>query len=227
MGTSPRLSLTPNFQLGVQRFNAACLLLTVLLFSGCSFEKTKVKAHPRAAPEPTQAPAWNWDSYPPISRMRFATLPCQLLPKSTITMVSPLMGTLRVYATAPQTDLSAGFLWAEFEPEIFAAEEAALSEARKKIEDQEKLQWEIEYPKKKMQVEQQLEEAQRQVNYVKFLNENTNLAAKAFGYGGISNLLRADALDKAQTNLHLIRQTLAYLESTNYAAIGIDLAGMR
>ncbi len=142
-------------------------------------------------------------------------------------MISPLMGSLRVYATAPQTNLSAGILWAEFEPEIFAAERTALTDAERKLKDQEKLQWEIEYPRKKMQLEQQIEEAERQVNYVKVLAGNTNMAIAAFGFGGTSNLLRADALEKAEENLRLMKQSMVYLRSTNFAAVGIDLAGAR
>ena len=199
--------------------------------AGCSWEDVKAKAPQRSAvqggADAAKTPNWSWENYPPVTRMRVATLPCQLLPKSTITMMSPLVGALRVYVTAPQTNLSAGHLWAEFEPEIFAAEQTALKDAEKKLQDQEKLQWEVEYPRKKMQLEQQIEEAQRQVNYVKLLTTNTNMAKAAFGFGGQSNLLRPDALDKAETNLRLMKQSMTYLESTNFAAVGIDLAGAR
>jgi hypothetical protein len=202
-------------------------VVAATVLSGCSLENARAKAPGKLAGEAANNTAWNWELYPPVTRMRVATLPCQFLPKSTITMISPLMGSLRVYATAPQTNLHAGYLWAEFEPEIFAAEETALKEAEKKLQDQEKLQWEVEFPRKKMQLEQQIEEAQRQVDYVKVLTANTNMAIAAFGFGGHSNLLRPDALEKAEANLHLLRQSMSYLESTNFAAVGIDLAGAR
>src|SRR5678815_79914 len=117
------------------------LALACSFFGGCSLESAKARASQKLnadnAKDSAKTPAWNWENYPPVTRMRVATLPCQLQPKSTIGMISPLMGSLRVYATAPQTNLPAGYLWAEFEPEIFAAEQTALKDAEKKLQDQE------------------------------------------------------------------------------------------
>jgi hypothetical protein len=201
--------------------------LVALGLTGCGFESAKAKAPVPKPAEVTKSPAWNWDSYPSVTRMRVATLPCQLQPKSAITMQSPMMGMLRVYANSPQTNLPAGFLWAEFEPEIFAAEETALKEAQKKLDDQEELQWQVEYPRKKLEVQQRIEEAERQVNIVRLLAANTNMAMAAFGFAGQSNLLRPDALEKSEANLRLLKQSLAFLDSTNFAAVGVDLAGAR
>src|SRR5262245_43056139 len=120
-------------------------VVAAALLAGCSLESAKARVQQSKNADASKKPAWNWEQYPPVTRMRVATLPCQLLPKSTITMISPLMGSLRVYATAPQTNLPAAYLWAEFEPEIFAAEEIALRDAEKKLRDQEQLQWEVEY----------------------------------------------------------------------------------
>jgi hypothetical protein len=226
---TPGATRKPLFQKHDFMKPASLIILTLgaLLFAGCSLESAKAKVQQAKSGDAVKTTAWNWEQYPPVTRMRVATLPCQLLPKSTITMISPLMGSLRVYATAPQTNLPARFLWAEFEPEIFAAEEVALKDAEKKLRDQEQLQWEVEYPRKKMQLEQQIEEAQRQVNYIEFLSTHTNIAKAAFGFPGQSNLLRPDALEKAMVNLHLMKQSMAYLQSTNFAAVGIDLAGAR
>src|SRR5678815_1930253 len=110
--------------------------IAAALLAGCSLESAKARVQAKSG-DAAKTPAWNWEQYPPVTRMRVATLPCQLLPKSTIGMISPLMGSLRVYATAPQTNLPAGYLWAEFEPEIFAAEQTALKDAEKKLQDQE------------------------------------------------------------------------------------------
>jgi hypothetical protein len=204
----------------------ATALLATALGGGCSFEPAKAKAQARN-PE-TSAQKWNWDAFPAVNRMKVATLPCQLQPKSTITVLSPLMGNLRVYVTSPQTNLKQGVLWAEFEPEIFAAEEKSLREARKKLEDQEKLQWEIEYPKKKIDVEQQIEEAERQVKLLQLLSTNTALAHSVFNLGtDNSTPMRPDSLQKSEVQLHLLQQSLHYLESTNFAAVGVDLAGQR
>ncbi|HEV8541776.1 MAG TPA: hypothetical protein VGR78_05240 [Verrucomicrobiae bacterium] len=160
--------------------------------------------------------------------MRIATLPCQLQPKSTITVVSPLMGILRVYIWSPQTNLPPGFLWAEFEPEIFAAEEKALKEGRRKLDDQEKLQWEIEYPRKKLKLEQEIEEAQRQARLLQLLSTNTELAAQMLKVGTDQpNLMRPEALEKSVLELSLLQRNLDYIERTNFAAIGFDLETQR
>jgi hypothetical protein len=131
------------------------------------------------------------------------------------------MGMLRVYVTSPQTNLPAGFLWAEFEPEIFAAEEKSLNESLKKLEDQEKMQWEIEYPRKKILVQQQIEEAENQAKLMRMLSTNAELAQAVFSMGtNYGNPMKPDALAKSELNLHLLKQSLAYLETTNFAAWG-------
>jgi hypothetical protein len=133
-----------------------------------------------------------------------------------------------VYVTSPQTNLPSGFLWAEFEPEIFAAEEKSLAETLRKIEDQEKLQWEIEYPRKKIQLQQQIEEAENQVKLMRMLSTNPALAEAVFSTGQKGpNPLKPDALEKSELQLHLLQQSLRYYESTNFAAVGVDLAGQR
>jgi hypothetical protein len=201
-------------------------------FAGCSFQTAKAKSRSARTDAAdgmvTAAPAWNWENYPPVTRMKLATLPCQLQPKSTIVVSSPLMGILRVYVSAPQTNLPAGFLWAEFEPEIFAAEKKSLTESLKKLEDQEKLQWEIEYPRKKIQLEDQIEEAENQARLMKMLSTNAELAEAVFRVStNHGNPMKPDAVEKSETNLNLLKQSLDFLESTNFAAVGVDLAGQR
>src|ERR1051325_11218781 len=111
----------------IYRDSVAAIAVVGCFLAGCSFEQAKAKAQ-AAKQELSATPAWNWETYPPVQKMRIATLPCQLQPKSTITVLSPLMGMLRVYVSSPQTNLPAGVLWAEFEPEIFAAEDKTLKE---------------------------------------------------------------------------------------------------
>lgn len=212
------------------RFAAIGMGATLAVLSGCSFQEAKAKAQRVSAQNAATAktPAWNWESYPLMSSMRIATLPCQLQPKSTINVLSPLMGMLRVYVSSPQTNLNAGVLWAEFEPEIFAAEEKSLNESLRKLEDQEKLQWEIEYPRKKIQLEQQIEEAERQTKYLRMLSTNAALADAVFSLpAGQANPMRPDMLPKSELQLNLLKQSLDFLQSTNFAAVGVDLAGQR
>src|SRR5689334_271360 len=84
--------------------------LLLLISSGC---RSKV---PVATPVANDLPHWNWEIFPAVQRMRLATLPCQLSPKSSISIYSPMLGVLRVYTTQPQTNLPANCVWAEFEP---------------------------------------------------------------------------------------------------------------
>ena len=206
----------------------AAALAAVFLWAGCSPKEAKARASTGGKPPPAARKSWNWDRHPLVHTMKIGTLPCQVQPKSVIAVQSPLAGTLRVYATAPQTNLPANFLWAEFEPEIFAAEARALEEARKKLEDQETLQYEIELPRRKMQLARQIEEAQRQVSLLRMLSTNKELADLAFNVGSAgSNPLRPDSLEKSELELHLLTQSMEYLQSTNFTALGVDLAGQR
>lgn len=193
---------------------------------GCSPEGTKAKG-PEPRPSAGSGPSWNWEAYPAMTRMRVATLPCQLQPKSTITVLSPIAGLLRVYMTTPQTNVPANTLWAEFEPEIFAQEEIALAESLKKIEDQERLHWDIQYPRDKMKLAQQIEEAEIEVKKVQLLSKDETLARKVLGVGTNRSLMRPETVAKVEENLRLLKQSLTYLESTNFAALGFDLASQR
>jgi hypothetical protein len=203
------------------------LAVAVLCSSGC--ERRNV---PQAAPKPgTNAPAvsaWRWEQYPPALRMRLAQLPCQLLPKSSITMVAPLMGVLRVNVSSPQTNLDSGTIWSEFEPKLFEAEAKAIEEARVRLEDQERIQLELELPKQKLRLQRELEESQRQFAFVRLLATNPSLASMALTIPGQgANPLRPEAVGRAEIEVGLLERSLGFLQSTNLALMGIDLVGQR
>src|SRR3954451_12155160 len=122
------------------RLHSCAALVAALLVSsaGC-----KEKATALPPPSGAEVPHWSWEVFPAVQRMRLATLPCQLQPKSSISIYSPMLGVLRVYATQPQTNLPAASIWAEFEPDMFKAEGEALQEARAKLEERELLQLEL------------------------------------------------------------------------------------
>lgn len=205
----------------------ALVFSILMVFSACSPESASAK-NKSGKSGPTQSgPPWNWEAYPPMTLMRIATLPCQLQPKSTITVVSPISGLLRLHVTSPEAHLEANRLWAEFEPEIFAQEEIALAESLKKLEDQERVQWEVEYPRKKMQLSQQVEDAELELKKVQLLSKDDELARKMLHVGTNLALLKPETLAKTEANLRLLKQSLSYLESTNFAALGFDLAGLR
>ncbi len=205
--------------------STALALLTLLTLSSACTRKIPRAQASATAPE---AARWNWEAYPPTSRMRLAQLPCQLLPKSSITISSPIVGVLHVNVNQPQTLLAPGVVWAEFEPAIFAAEEKAIEEARARLDEQERIQLDLELPKQKLRLERELEEAQRQFTLINLLSTNAALASAALTLPGQSTSpLRPEALGRAETEVGLLRRSLGYLQSTNLALLGIDLTGQR
>jgi hypothetical protein len=201
-----------------------------LLSAGCKKPAEVKAAEPKKSDNAVAGPIanWSWENYPASRKMKLGLLPCQLMPKSMITVHSPLVGVLHVYITQPQTNLQAGMLWAEFEPEIFAAEEKSLVEAQKNLNEKEKLQTEIEIPRQKLQMERQIEELGRQVGLLRMLSTNKELADLAFNIGDAnSNPLRPDALSKSELELHLMSQNLKYLQETNLSVLGIDFTTQR
>lgn len=205
-------------------FVALCAIASLGI--ACSPESAKAKATKGA--KEASGSEWNWEIYPPLKRMRVAQLPCQLQPRSTITVMSPISGLLRIYAPSPQADLSANFLWAEFEPEILAQDELVLKESLKKLDDLEQVQWEIEYPRKKRALEQQLKDAEIQYKRVELLDKDPGLAQSYLGVGKKStNYLRPETLEIARETYELLQRQMKYLEETNFAALGFDLSSQR
>lgn len=213
------------------KFNRSLLIAlgSALLLAGCSkkeaagrLAQAQARLNPPAAPGP-----WSWEKFPSSDRMRLGHLTCQLLPKSMITTVSPLLGTLRVYVTAPQTNLSAGTLWAEFEPEIFAAEKRQLEDSKIKLAEREKIQFEIELPRQRLQLQRAIEEFERQVALVRLLATNKELANLTLSVGAGGSALRPDSLSKSEVELSLMRQNLAFLNTTNSVLAGGELASQR
>ena len=204
-------------------------VLAVALLAGlCACKERSGQKQAAAGPATNQPVAWSWDAYPLVPRMRVAALPCQLQPKSQIALHSPLLGLLRVHISKPQTNLPAGFVWGEFEPAIFASEAEALEEAHVKLIERERIYHEFELPRQKLQLERQIEDAQRQLRLLSLLSTNPALAQAAMSSPGVANpLLRPDALAKAQTEVALLQTNLSYLEATNLTALGVDIQGQK
>src|SRR5438046_580977 len=85
-----------------------------------------------------------------LAKMRLGILPCRVLPKASSSINSPLTGLLRIYVDKQQTNLPAGFVWAEFEPKILAASEAALKEAEDRLNEKERLLLQLDLPKQQL-----------------------------------------------------------------------------
>jgi hypothetical protein len=155
-------------------------------------------------------------------------LSCQLQPRSSISVHSPMVGVLRVYVDQPQTNLPANFVWGEFEPTIFAAQAEALEEARIKLDERERLQMELEIPRQRLKLERELEESQRQVKFLSLMSTNAILATNVFSLPGHKGtLLRPDAVSTAEQERSLLEQSLGYLKATNLIFLGVDLPGQR
>lgn len=142
---------------------------------------------------------------------------------------APVSGQLRVYVDRPQTNLPAGFIWAEFEPKALAMEASELAEARKRIEEREKLFAEIDLPKEKIKLNKEINEAKKQIALLSMLATNAELAQVAINAVGLNKdgLLKSSTLEQAREELALMEHNLSYLSATNTAILGIDLQGMR
>jgi len=198
------------------------------VMAGCSPKKPKAKASNEVAAAESQKSSWNWDAYPAMTKMRIGNMACQLQPKLTMPIQSPLAGTLRVYVDSPQTNLPAGFLWAEFEPEIFAAEEKAIAEAETRLNEREKIQNEIEIPRQKLQMTKQLEEAKRQLDLQRYISTNKEFSDLIFSVGTNSaSIFRPDVLDKSELEFSILNKSREFLEGTNGVALGLDLGAQR
>lgn len=197
------------------------LFLLVLLVAGCSEKES--------APVGKTQPRWSWEAYPAVEKMRLATLPCRVMPKTSLTINAPVSGQLRIYIDRPQTNLPADFVWAEFEPKVLNMEAVELAEARRKIEEREKLFKEIELPKERIKLSKEISEARKQLMLLSLISTNPalgQLTMSASGQGK-EGLLKSGNLDQARTELELMEQNLKYLTSTNTTLLGMDIEGAR
>jgi hypothetical protein len=205
----------------------------ILCAGACSPKTPKAKIGRAVQPDamdPQSAnaiPAWNWDAYPAVRKMKLATLPCVLQPRSQITINSTLAGALKLYIDQPQTNLESGRVWGEFEPTIFELEAKGFEEARQKMDERERILTELEIPKQRLKLEREIEESQRQVAYMRLLSTNREFADLTLHAKESTSLMRPESLTKAEMELGLLNQSLTYLRETNMALLGVDLPGMR
>src|SRR4051812_46409823 len=125
--------------------------------SGCSRSST-----PNPAPAAT-TPKWNWQSVPLRDRMRLGQLPCRVIPKASVTINSPFTLMLHVNVDRPQTNLPAEFVWATFEPKMLESEKKALEDAKRQLDEKERLSLTLELPKQMLKVAKDMEESHKQV----------------------------------------------------------------
>jgi hypothetical protein len=196
------------------------LVLACLLAGGCSRDEKK--------PAAAAAPQWNWSKYPRAERMRLASVPCRVLPKTSLNINAPFSGLLRLYVDRPNTNLPAGYVWAEFEPKILEAESNALYEARVKIDERERMLLELELPKQKIEWSRKIDELQRQFRLSQVLSTNQNVFERGAVITGLKDKsLSQEALARAENELRLAQQTYDELCKTNLQMLGHDFQSQR
>lgn len=195
--------------------------MTVLLLAGCS-QKTVQTTQPKTN-------SWSWAAYPPVEKMRLATLPCQVLPKTSLTINAPVSGQLRLYVDRPQTNLAAGFLWGEFEPKALNLEAAELAEARARIAERERMFEKIDLPKEEIKLRREIAALKKQITLMEMLSTNAELAREAINAAGLDRdgALKAGSLDDTRKELALMQENLKFLSESNTASMGFDLEGAR
>lgn len=200
---------------------ALSFFVAFLLFgvSGCS-QKSASSITPATN-------AWSWAPYPAAEKMRLATLPCQVLPKASLTISAPVSGQLRLYVDRPQTNLPAGFLWGEFEPKALNLEAAELSEARSRISEREHLFKQIELPKEEIKLSKDITEKKKEIMLLEMLSTNADLARAAINAAGLDHngALKSGSLEDARKELALMEENLKFLQSSNSAVVGFDIEG--
>lgn len=206
-------------------------LFLTLAASACSKKSaTPIRAKTSAIASldaATNQPAWNWDAFPAVRRMRLGMLPCTLQPRSQIAMNSTLAGTLKLYVNVPQTNLQSGFVFGEFDPAIFELEAKALEEARVKLDEREKFQREVEIPRLRLKAERELKDTKRHVDMVEYLATHPDMADLTLSVGENKSLLRPDSLADARQELQLANQSLIYIQETNSVMFSTDVGTLR
>ena len=189
----------------------------VALFSACS----KPAASNAAGPMTNR---WSWESYPVVEKMRLGILPCRVLPKSSSSINSPQTGLLHLYVDKQQTNVPTGFVWAEFEPKVLAASEAALKEVEERLNEKEKLLLQLELPKQQIKLGKEIEDAKKQLALAEIFYTNQEAASVAFPLTGLKDRsLTETNLQRMREELKLMQTNYAYLQATNLAVLGVDI----
>ena len=199
------------------RIGATGLVLGLMvLLAGCS------QKNESPAATPAERPAWAWANYPVTNRLRLAVLSCKVQPRSSLTLVAPMTGILRLHLATSQTNLEAGTVWAEFDPELFANESNVLSGVKARLDQREVMVRELELPRQKIKLTRDLWDSERQLAMLGWLHTNQDLAA--LPSSGLKNPdLRPEGIELASKESELLKLTLGALAATNLSVLGIDL----
>ena len=194
-----------------------CILFIALLFAICGCSRSPSASSNTPAP----APRWNWESFPLSHRMRLGVLSCRILPKSSQTINSPFNALLHLSVDRQQTNLPAGFIWAEFEPKTLRAQSNALAEAKVRLQERERYMLEVEWPGKKVEVAKKLEDSRTQVAILEVLSTNQMIAPAALPVMPIKDrTVTPETLQRSKEELDTLRKVYQLLQETNVLAIG-------
>jgi len=156
--------------------------------------------------------------------MRLGQLACRVIPKASVTINSPFTGLVHVNVDRPQTNLPAEFVWGTFEPKLLKAEQTALEEAKRRLDEKEHLSLTLELPKQMLKVAKDMEESQKQVALLEMLTTNRALAPALVGLFPLKDRSASEeSLKAARKELQLLKETYRYLQETNLAVLGVDL----
>jgi len=218
-----RIAATSPLDIGCWMLNVGCFpafVSLLLFFTGCS---------PRTVgpPETPKTPShFSWESYPLTNRLRLAVLPCRVQARNSISIASPASGQLRLHVSTTQTNLSRDTVWAEFEPDLIAAEAAVFNEAKNLMEQREQWQHQLELPRQKIKLTRDLWEAERQLTLLQLLS--TNQAFAALPWMNSRSALKSsgdEAIVTTQQEVSLLRQSLAYVTASNLVMSGAEAIG--
>jgi hypothetical protein len=158
--------------------------------------------------------------------MRLAAVPGRVLPKTSLNISAPFSGLLRLYIDRPNTNLAAGFVWAEFEPKILAAESNALYEARAKIDERERLLLELELPRQKIELSRKIDDLKRQLALMRLVATNPAVAHQVMP-GVKERSVKDDTIRRAEDELRIAQENYQYLVQTNLHVLGQDFQSQR
>ncbi|MDB6031023.1 MAG: hypothetical protein JWM16_1361 [Verrucomicrobiales bacterium] len=200
-------------------------LAIFLLFGAMGCSKVAVAPAQEDVPAPAQ---FSLDSYPRMNKMRLAVLTCRVLPRTSMTVNSPLAGQIKLYVDKPQTNLQTGFVWAEFEPKILAAESNALAEAKSRLAERERLIMELDLPKQTFKTAHDIEEARRQLALLEVVATNRDLLGATVNFPGLKDKsINPENVARARQELKVMEDGYRYLQQTNLAVLGVDLQSQR
>ena len=203
---------------------AALLALALCLgsLSGCG-KGFETAATPNPKTEETEAP-WDWNKYPLTTRIHLATLAATLSPRNTVTVRAPVSGTLQLRVTNTQVRLPAEFVWGEFEARTLEQERQAIDFAERKLVEREKRVYELDIPRERIRLFSEIQTADRDVKTLEIYSDNPKLARAALKLDDVGrNPFDPEVMKTAREKLRLLELQRGYLETTNLAAMGIDL----